>query len=54
MMDATAKPKNRRKSEAARRLLAAVDRLILAARQAEAARRELARQTEGREGGARA
>ena len=50
-MNATAKPKNRRKSGAARRLLAAVGRLILAARQAEAALRELARQGEGRRHG---
>jgi hypothetical protein len=53
-MSATAKTKPRPKGTAARRLLAAVDRLIIAARQAEEARRELARQLEGRQGDARA
>jgi hypothetical protein len=42
------KPRRRHKSNAARQLLSALDRMIAAARQAEAARRELVRQTEGR------
>jgi len=42
------KPCRPRKSAAARQLLSAVDRMIAAARQAEGARRELSRQTEGR------
>jgi hypothetical protein len=42
------KPGRLRKGTAAGRLLSAVDRMIAAARQVEGARRELARQTEGR------
>jgi hypothetical protein len=41
------KPSQPRKNKAARRLLSAVDRMIVAARQADEARRELAQTTKG-------